>query len=266
MKKRLLISYIIFALLILNFGYSKDTYILNLKGSEEVSDLNYLHFTLDENSNTNKISFELLFNNNIKKGDIFELNIYYKDEFKITCKNILDVSEDTKYTKITCEVPKLGDGKYDFKGKILREDKTILTFKETEFISNNLNFNINFDMSKKDSTPISIKIGGNSENITIENFIPKEVIEELTEENKNQLILSEKEFTIIDSDPLIAWNIERTPTEINYTINKKISKKDTEKFKIGVKDNKTFNYMKYIVFFLIVLIILFLSKPLFIKK
>ena len=119
----------------------------------------------------------------------------------------------------------------------------------------------------KDETVINIKVESEGENLIIKNNIPKAVIPLLNDQNKDQLINSNgRTYSILKEDPLIAWEIDKTPIEFNYTINKKISEKNFEDFSIGVEEKSKLTSIVYLVYILITLILILVFKPIVVNK
>ena len=117
-----------------------------------------------------------------------------------------------------------------------------------------------------DRTHISIHVPYSEDPVDVSHRIPKSVIEELTYENREEFIESEKDYAILESDPLIAWHVERPPHIINYTIKKSISKDEIENFKVEITKSKKFNYVTYLFYLIILVIVIMVFKPLFIKS
>ena len=123
----------------------------------------------------------------------------------------------------------------------------------------------NFEVFE-DRTEVSIYVPDSEELVDVSHRIPKSVIEELTYENRNEFIESERDYTILESDPLIAWHVERPPQTINYTIKKSISEDEIENFKVEVTRSKKFNYVTCLFYLIILVIVIMVFKPLFIKS
>ena len=143
--------------------------------------------------------------------------------------------------------------------------------KQFDDVSNSYaTFNGELTISKTDleneHTLITIEVK-KGENLIVENFIPKEVIPILTEENKEEFIQSDRSYIILEEDPLIAWSVEKAPTQINYTIKKKISKEDFNNFKVSAsKKDSSLKYVTYLAYIVIAVILFSIVKPIFNKK
>lgn len=229
---------------------------------------NYLNFYEDNTSSKNKISYELTKSqfSDLATGDKFRLDIYFDDAIvDDSCSKAIEFKETTFYKKITCEIDKLGPGNYVFVGQILRDDKIINKVITKQIISNSGTASLNYKILEN-STQIEIQVDSNSENLKIINTIPKEIIAKITEETKTQLINSKQDFEIIESDPIIAWNIDKAPKTIEYEINSKANIKDLENMEIELQEQTSYTYLTYILYTLIIIIILVLLKPIFKKN
>ncbi len=132
-----------------------------------------------------------------------------------------------------------------------------------EFTDDSLDPNFEFF---EDRTEVSIHVPYSEDPVDVSHRIPKSVIEELTYENREEFIESEKDYAILESDPLIAWHVERPPHIINYTIKKSISKDEIENFKVEITKSKKFNYVTYLFYLMILVIVIMVFKPLFIRS
>lgn len=229
------------------------------------SNVNYLYFYQDDVSATNKVAYEIIFNDNLFGGDIFKFEALYDGEVVNTCENELIFDDTSIYKKIVCDVNKMGDGSYDFVAKIIRDGQTLITLNNQVYVLDNINAQTDF-LDLNDSTIVFLNVEGKGENLVVSSRIPKEVIENLDDDNKDNLILSDLEYEIIENDPLIAWSIEKAPAKVNYTINKKISDVDKENFKLEITQKKEFLLFKAFIFVLIFIIIIIILKPLIFKK
>lgn len=213
---------------------------------------NFLNFYLDENSQTNKVSYEIRNSQEYEQGDKFVLETYFNNELKDEkCIKELDVSNSILFTKLVCDVKKYGDGEYTFVGKIMRGNEEINSQLTKHYLFANTQAKITGEILE-DKTIIYIDVSGTDEKLIIKNRIPKEAIELLTNENKDQLITSDFKYEILEEDPLIAWSVEKAPEKINYTINKKLNQEDISKFQVQLEKEE--NYLKYSNYFLIIVI------------
>ncbi len=229
--------------------------------------VNYLYFFIDENSqDLNKVSYEVDLESIISENEelVVELNI--NGEVHEICRKPLENKDNVAFMKVTCEVPKeYGDGEYTFKAKIIDKENTLEEITNKEFMFENVKASMSFE-NFEGKTVVVIDVTGEGKNIIVKQEIPKSVIEVLNESNKNDLIETDFNYKILNEDPLIAWNIEKAPTKINYTINKDVSDQQTEEFGMQVESNQNLGLFKFVIVILIFVILGFAFKPLYSKK
>ncbi len=263
--------FLIFLILLISFSSVLGENIVDQKGSN----LDFLKIYSNPNIEFNKISYEVMFNDNILDSDNFILEIYKleNNEFNLIstiCNQKLSRTDDSVYRKITCDLSKNYSGFYLFKGKIFRNSELI--DESVKLLNLNSDFNVEFNNVELGTKIIMHIYEGNlSSNFKVLNEIPKEIISELNEDNWDSYILDyNANYSILKSDPLIAWNIEKRPTDVEYTINKKIDREDLTKFKIEVEleEDSLFSstLFNYIILFLILLLIIMMVKPKFKKN
>lgn len=233
--------------------------------------LEYLNLNTDSSLNTYKVSYYILYSEATHMNK-FSLEIYHDGNLIDTCEKSLVYDSNMVSEKIMCEVPKKEGGEYFFIAKLLNDDDVVTTISNIEKIKgktiygfDKANSTIEFQ-DNEDSTTIIISVNQVGENLIVLNSIPKEVIADLNEKNKNELIDSKFNYKIIESDPLIAWSVDKAPTKINYTINKKVSLDEQRKFTIDVENDTFFNKLKWVVYILIFLIIVLALKSSFKKS
>lgn len=224
----------------------------------------YLYFVEGNETSKHKISYSID-NEPDKKGLFFVLDVYYKDEVFETCRKSLDFEDDVIFKKITCEFEDMGDGEYKFIGKVMFENNELESVVNNIYLYDSVKGDMKFIVKDKE-TLIFINIDGNGEDMLVKQRIPKEVIELLTHENKESLVHSDIPYDILEEDPLIAWNIKETPSSINYTIKKKVSPADQEKFGLEITENSYLQSMEILTYFLVFVFLLLIFMPLVRKK
>lgn len=232
---------------------------------------NFLYFDYNKSSSLNYIAFEI--QKDIKIDQIqFNLETYYNEnKTNISCQKNISFEQDDFSKKIVCGISNLGEGKYTFISTISNNSTIINKLKNIKYANSNFNLDLKFK-TFENKTQILIQIQNKSQlnsnnEYKVQTYIPKEVIYNLNDSNKDKLITSKNRYIIINNDPLIAWNLNEVPTNITYTINKKISKEDMDKFNLNItSENSKFKYMNYIIISLILLIILLILKPLINQK
>ena len=125
----------------------------------------------------------------------FEMRYYYNQEITndVCSRDLISESEFDR-AKITCEVEKLGAGKYTFIGVMKDSEENTVDFEVNVLkIQDEVYSQIEF-IEEGDKTHILINVEGEGENLLVKNRIPKEVIELLTPENKDTLITTDFEY------------------------------------------------------------------------
>ena len=238
--------------------------------NEDLKNIKFLNLNVEDSSKVNRVSYEITYfqEENIV-FDKFVVDIYYDGLFKESCEKQLKYDSTVVSEKITCEMLKYGEGEYLFVASIYSNGNKIDSINNSQVIKNlnkynfeNQNATLEF-IDLGDKTVVIIEINEEGKNLKVLNFIPKEVISFLDEKNKESLISSDFEYTIIESDPLIAWNVDKAPAKINYTINKKINLEQKKEFTLEVQDVSTFNKFKWVIYILIFIIIALALKPAF---
>lgn len=235
------------------------------------NNLEYLNFNSDSNLDTYKVSYYIVYSTE-KQVTSFDLEIIHNGILVDNCKKTLVYDSKLVSEKIMCDVPKKFEGEYLFIAKLLNKEEVVETITTYEKIKKNNvyffdehNSTLEFQVNS-DSTNIIITVNEKGENLVVLNQIPKEVIENLNDENKNEMIISNFKYEILDSDPLIAWSVDKAPTKINYTITKKISLEDQKNFSIDIQNDSFYNNLKWVVYILIFLIIVLALKSSFKKS
>jgi len=251
-----LFSYLVLLLFSLSIAHSVS----------QSDDLKFLDFYLENESNIYKISYEINSFEKFLPTDKFILKVYRDDELTTdNCEYELDFSDETFYRQLTCEIQNLGQGNYVFLASIVRGGEIIEDVVSRQSIFDGVKTNIEF-RNYGDSATIFLTVDGVGENLRIVNTLPKEVIEILNDENKNELIESDFDYKILEEDPIIAWSVDKAPAKINYTIKSKVKDSDLERIEIDVTTNPSFKYLIYLVYILIIVIVFKTLKPAFKKK
>jgi hypothetical protein len=252
MKIKQLLLYIILLITFTNLAYAQ---------------VDFISHTTDINSTKDKLSYSITNFEDLKIDDTFTLEIY--NDAKLiddSCVKKLDFTPDTFFKKIICESDKLLDGEYTFVGLIMREDiqisKSITKFTTEKLSKSTINYEI-----FENETIITIQVESELETYQVEHYIPKEIIAKLTLENQHNLIESELEFEILDSDPIIAWNIDESPKTIQYKIKKTSNSQDLSNLNVKINSSsQAYTYLSYVLYILIFLIIGIILKPIFNSK
>lgn len=240
-------------------------FMVGVSSSYSTVELDYNYFLVDKNSDTNKVSYMIRIKNDSINGLDFRLDIFYEDTFLKKCEEIINPEVGVVFTKIICEVPKAGDGHYIFDVKLSKDNDVLINDINNGFVYGSVTTEMSFKDLENDKTTIVINVEGNGTNLQVQQRIPKEVIPLLNNDNRNSLITSERDYIILEEDPLIAWNLDSAPAKINYTINKKIDLRDRENFGVEVSNQSSFNNVEWFIYVTIIIILVLIFIP-FIKS
>jgi hypothetical protein len=250
----IILSFLIF----INLGFS--TNIKNL------STLNYAGITTLNKDNELYVSYTINLNN-VDPNNVLNLKIFFNNTLNNQCDYKLTSSKYSagSFRQVFCKIIPSGSGVYTFKISLRNGDLNI-NKKNSEYLSFNKNnsyaYNEFIDLGNK--TVVLVHVYSNQSSV-VKQLIPKSVISNIKKESN--LITSSKNYTIIKEDPIIAWNVENPPETINYTINKKINENEKKEFKVSISPaTKTIKYTKYVVGFLIGLIIIIAFLPIIKRK
>lgn len=229
--------------------------------------LRYLYSTSNEDLQNNKISYEILFDETIRNGDLFESRIYLDDtQIGEICSRELEFTEEIIFRKITCEVPELQDGEYLFVGTISREGQIIHSATSKEYILGDTLSSLTFE-DLGSQTLVKISIANKQVGQEIIHDIPKEVLAKITDETKS-IISSSHDFRILRENPIIAWDLDTVEgDEIEYRVQGNLDPEIKEEFKLKIQEKtQETKILEYILIGTILLILLLTAKPLFRKK
>lgn len=258
--------FIIFTIMLLylfSVSFAQNLKVSSLNPQKELS------FLGEFLQNTTILTSYLISPNKIITGKIlFKMETFYDNSSIFNCSKEISFKKNSYPIEILCPVPIKGNGNYLFKSEIIKNFK-IIKNSSNVFLLYNKYITQTF-ISKKNKTIILININKKiNTSFIITSFIPKSVISNLNYKNAKLLINSSKKFVIVKSDPLIAWNLERAPAKINYTIYKNINKNQQQKFSVNFKNTKqaeTISYFFFGLVLLLVIIILFMIFRPILKK
>ena len=204
------------------------------------------------------IGFEL--DRRFSQEDYFYLDVVYDGQTQEECRKQIITSNQSVFKKITCEFQSKGTGEYLLQGRV-ESDEVKYEFNTSFYESSKAYGHYEFENLEDNATLVRLSLEGNASNVKVYSRIPKEVIPLLNEENKDSLINSTFDYEIIEEDPLIAWNVEKVPEDVEYRVDKEISKEDQERFSLKIEESKTFGFMKFIVGLGIIGILILIILP-----
>lgn len=216
-----------------------------------------------------EVSYVLDYRGNLSDGDFLRGILIYDNLKSVICQKSISLDDSLLFEKGSCQFEKLGVGDYDLIFELSR-DENLLLEKKIEYQAEEVVFGSEFGSygfyNRGESLDVILDVEVQGENLKILSVIPKEALELVTEENKYDVISSQIDFEIVEEDPIIAWNVERAPVTINYTINKKVDSNTYENFSTQIEENKVFGFVKLFVGVLFVLILILIFFPGIYKK
>lgn len=186
-----------------------------------------------------------------------------------------DVAFENKYSyqkKVYCPIPPQSEtGVYSLSLFVKDENNNqIEPVKLSEisvyYNSNESKYPIEF-RDVEEGTQVTIAINhkfDDNNSVVIHHQIPKEVIAEITPQNRGKLIASQKEFSIVEVDPIISWEVGPKDEELEYTLlDTSVDENTKSKFNTYEPENNALT--QGIIIIIIVLILLFIFVPFFFK-
>lgn len=181
--------------------------------------------------------------------------------YMFSCSKNVSYDVSTISKKVVCDTPLEYTGSLLLTVSVYENEKLLDTTLKTFQFYKGLEQKISFTV-KNGVTLVELQLDGVGENVVVTHSIPKSVIPKLTAQNHLQYIESSRSFDIVNSDPVIAWNIEKLPATVNYTIKKEVSIQDQQEFSVSITQSPSFIWFKMFLFVLIVgvILLLFVSK------
>lgn len=224
---------------------------------------NYIDFyDITKEDSLYYVSYDFDFRGNFSEEEYFEVELLYEDQpqGKI-CNKQINTAEESIFQKITCQFEHRGPGEYTLRHYIKNQNDTLYEFESSFYEQDEAYGYYDFKNRGENGTEVVVKIRGNISDAVVYSDIPSSVISNLNEENKDDLISSQREFTIIEENPLIAWNVESVPEDISYEVKKNISQKQQEEFSLKITQSSKFSIVKYLSGFGIFLILFIIFIP-----
>lgn len=245
--------------------------ITTLSYSQEITaeDFYISGISYSKNQIADKIGIVILNNEKFQDNDELQVNYIFNDNILAnSCKHTVVFNDDSSYNKkIYCPIPtQVENGLYTIQTKLIREDKVLKELKEYSFFYDS---NKTFSTMKFTQTPKGVNIKlilpeNLEDGDIIYHEIPKEVLPLVTPSTKKDVISSNKEYIIIEEDPIIAWEVSAKDTEIEYTLlNNSVEESQKVDFKTYKQDE---NSISIVVIFSIVVLLIIIFVPFFFKK
>jgi hypothetical protein len=223
----------------------------------------HLYFQSDKNSTYVSFGFYMdSFTSNTK----FHIQIENEQgDIQNSCVVDLPSQGGIYYWKYLCLLPTLEEGKYTIIS-FIESNGEVSQKKRFSYVKTANNAGYYTFKEVGDGTLVTIHLLKSETPSRVYSQIPKEVIELLTPENKDSLIDSPLPYIIVEEDPLIAWDFDETPDQVNYTIKQKLTQAQKEKFEIKIESKQSSPILNYGALFLIIIVLIIIFKPLFKKK
>lgn len=223
--------------------------------------LKYVDFYKNSDMSSHKISYAIYPTKDFNGEGVFNLEVFLNGTSFSKCSQDFELTPIEPYTKVICEVEVVDSGDLTFVANVYQDDRLIQEVVSKEYLFLGDDIEVNY-IENENSTTVEIYVDTNVSTKIIQE-IPKSVIALVTPENRDEVLVSNLEYEIIEEDPIIAWNVENSPTKINYTINKKLTAEEKTQMKLKVEENKSFKWMIYVA---ILVVLLLLFSPIFFKK
>lgn len=228
----------------------------------------YVHlYDISKQGDLYRISFDFDFSRDFSQEDYLVVNLFHDGiPYGEICRKQIKTNEQTVFKKVTCEFESQGPGEYIIDSKV-QEDSTIkYQFNSSIYEAKDAYGHYEFEPLMDNSTLVRLRLQGNLTNAKVYSRIPKEVIPLLTESNKDSLVVSKNNYEIIEEDPLIAWNVEKIPEDVEYEVKKEITPEQQQDFSLKIEENSTFGFVKFLVGLGIITILLLIIIPAIKKK
>ena len=199
----------------------------------------------------------------------FDLEFSYKYNNEILnrkCSHNIIFEDNLKYQKkVYCDIPKQEEnGMYTAIIKLSNptSNEELYMINETFFYDSKESYALLSFQENDRGTQVTIDLSNEniSDDTTIYHDIPREVINSITPENKDLVIDSDKEFKIIEQNPIISWNVDSRDERIEYIIlNKSVDESLKKQFQTYPSENDS---ITTVVIFSIVVLLIIIFLPL----
>lgn len=224
--------------------------------------LKYGDFYKNQETQNLEVSFVVYQTNEFFGEGKLELEVFLNGKEHTTCQEDIKLEVTKPNVEFICEIGKIKKGDLTLVGRLYQNGEVIAEVAKKEYVFENEGVQVNY-IEMENYTILEIFVNTNVSTRIVQE-IPKSVIEKVTPENKDEVLVSNLEYVIVEEDPVIAWHIDSPPEKINYTINKRLTPEQKAQMRLEAEENKTsYKWMIYIGVFLI-LIIMF--SPAILKK
>lgn len=190
----------------------------------------------DENFIPLRISITVFNDNFFVLGDNLQINYRFNEQeiSQICSHEISFANENSIQKRIYCPVPvQLVSGLYQAEILILRDSQKLISQNISFFYNSPNSLATHHFRLVPEGTEVTINIQNidNQELFELYHSIPNTVIPRLTYENRDNLILSENDFIIIQENPIVSWQVTSREERIQYIIlDKELSEEEKVQF------------------------------------
>ncbi len=216
-----------------------------------------------------KIRLVILNNDKFQNNDELQLTYDFNNDTLVNnCRHSIIFNDDNSYQKkVYCPIPYQSEnGVYTVYAKIVRDDSSLVELDPFIFFydSNTTFSNLIFRVTPQ-GTQITIHLPENlEERDLIYHDIPLSAIGKITEDNKGSKIQSDKEFLIIQENPIIAWEVSSKEEKIEYTLlNTTLDDEQKAQFATYKKEQDS---ISTIIIFSIVVLLIIIFAPFILKS
>jgi hypothetical protein len=179
---------------------------------------------------------------------------------QFSCTEPISLTQNTLSKKVWCETSEILTGSLLLTTTLETDSELISTVYTSFSFYNNIEQRTQFFI-EDGKTRVEISLDGVGEHVQVRQIIPKQVIERLNKNNRDLYIESALPYIIVEEDPIIAWNIEKLPAKINYTIKKEVSSQSQTEFSVEITQSSSFIGFKIFALLLILGLLVLLFKP-----
>lgn len=212
----------------------------------------------------------VVLNDNDNQDFRLEFSYKFNDEtLENKCVHEVVFEDDLRYQKkIYCGIPtRENNGYYEVTISVIsQENETLHQIREEFFYNSKNSFGLMSFLEYELGTQITIDLSKENitQNTTIYHDIPSTVLESINSQNKNSLISSEKEFQVIEENPIISWSVSSGEEEIQYTLlNRTVENVEKQEFKTYPAQDRS---VSTVIIFSIIVLLIIIFLPLFRRK
>lgn len=239
-----------------NYSYEDNIYVSNVLSDGEGTPL--------------RLGVVILNQNQSQEFDLEFSYVFNGEELNNKCTHGVIFEDELRYQKkVYCDIPtQETNGMYTAQIKIFNNSQSsaIYELNETFFYNSKNSYGVTSFEEIDRGTQITIDL--NNENITEETTIyhdiPRQVLNNINPQNKDSLIESNKEFEIIEQNPIISWKVDSRDTSIEYVLlNKSVNNTYKNEFNTYPVEDRS---ITAVVLFSIVVLLIIIFLPLLKKR